>query len=99
MLNITPHLTNYVNDQLGTDTIKFLPQNVKKQSRPAILVRQFANSDPQAIIWLYHPKQRYKGFFIRKAMLRYKGAADWYKSRIKNARVIEGDEYNLVITK
>ncbi len=93
-----PKLISYVNANTGLDDVKYLPQNVKKNSRPAKLVNKYGNGDPNQIIWLYHPEQRYVGVMVRNA---FKDSnpevTKWVNQRISTAKKFEtGVEYTII---
>ena len=91
-------LVAYINKRFGLADVKVLPQNVKKNSRPAGFARKYANGDPNSIIWLYHPQKRYVGMMVRKDLLAHKEIADWVNKRSKGASFVnDGSQYKLVM--
>ena len=73
--------TEYFRKKLGKPGLKLLPQNVKKNSRPAKLVNTYGNGDPNSIIWLYDPRERYVGMLIKKSMLEHNVVLKWVNAR------------------
>ena len=73
--------TIYFRSELNKPELKLLPQNVKKTSKPASLVNKYGNGDPNSIIWLYDPRERYVGMLIKKSMLEHDVVLKWVNER------------------
>jgi len=76
---------NSVKSQALIGQSKLLPQNVKKNSRPAALVNKYGNGDPNKIIWVYHPQKRYIGMLVDTAFMLNQEVFKWVQGRTKNA--------------
>ena len=97
MFTPNDELVSYVKRKTGLNDVKFLPQNIKKQSRPAKLVTKYGNSDPNNLIWLYSEKKRYVGMMVRKVFaVSDVNVLKWVTNRQGKYTEI-GDEYIMII--
>ena len=93
------NMEKYLKDKLGI-SVRRLPQNIKKDSVPANLVRKYGNSDANCIVWLYHNTRRYVGVLVRNKFLNKKVVNDWFvKTAYRSKNVYVGKEYTLCIFK
>ena len=88
-------LIAYVNEHTGLKGVKYLPQNIKKTSRPANFVKKYGG-DPNSLIWLYHPQKRYVGMMVRKDLAAKPDVKKWVEGRSKK-HMETGKEYVMVL--
>jgi hypothetical protein len=97
---ISTEIKKFVKRYTGLDNVKFLPQNVKKSSKPAALVRKYGNSDPNKIVWLYHKDKRYVGVMIEKNFILNNEVLKWVLGRSSQCKhVFVGNNSVMLIFK
>ena len=93
-------LRDYIEKKTGLKDVKFLPQNVRKNSKPAKLVSDYGNKNPDKIVWLYHKQRRYVGMLVANDFIRKEPVLKWVASRLSEAKETKvGKEYTMVLFK